>query len=114
MMIMMNRHGVTLNKNQIGDDSTISQKKESIFVNIGQIKDIYITNMHKMFYGCRSLKLLDIFSNWKINYLIDMSYMFKGCSSLSSLPDISNWNIYRFKLFNVNLNSIPSLIVIFL
>ena len=106
---------VTLNKNKIGDDSTISQNKESIFVNIGQIRDIYITNMYKMFYGCKSLKLLDIFSNWKIDYLIDMSYMFKGCSSLSSLPDISNWNINNvidlsYLFYNCSsLSSLPDL-----
>ena len=40
--------------------------------------------MSWMFYGCRSLKELNL-TNFNENYVSDMSYMFAGCSSLKEL-----------------------------
>lgn len=49
-----------------------------------------VTSMFRMFYGCRSLKSLDI-SGWNTSKVTDMGSMFNGCSSLTSL-DLSNFN----------------------
>ena len=49
-----------------------------------------VTSMSSMFYGCSSLKSLDI-SGWNTSNVIYMNQMFEGCSSLTSL-DLSNFN----------------------
>ena len=49
-----------------------------------------VTDMSSMFYGCSSLKSLDI-SGWNTSNVIYMNQMFEGCSSLTSL-DLSNFN----------------------
>ena len=46
--------------------------------------------MGYMFYGCSSLKKLNI-SNFNTNNVTDMSGMFSGCSSLKEL-NLSNFN----------------------
>ena len=47
--------------------------------------------MSYMYYGCSSLKELNI-SNFNTNNVINMSYMFSYCSSLKEL-NISNFNM---------------------
>ena len=44
-----------------------------------------------MFYGCSSLKELNL-NNFNTNNVTDMSFMFNFCESITSLPDISKWN----------------------
>ena len=44
-----------------------------------------------MFYGCSSLKELNL-NNFNTNNVTDMSYMFRGCSSLTELY-LNNFNI---------------------
>ena len=46
--------------------------------------------MNNMFYGCESLKEINI-SNFDTRNVKDMSYMFHKCSSLTTI-DISNFN----------------------
>ena len=55
---------------------------------------INITDMHRMFFGCKSLEILNL-SNLKTNNVTDMSYMFYECSSLKEL------NLSSFKTNNV-------------
>ena len=49
-----------------------------------------VTNMHFMFYNCRSLTSLDL-SGFNTTNVSDMSFMFTGCSVLTSL-DVSGFN----------------------
>ena len=51
-----------------------------------------ITNMSKMFLGCKNLLSFPDISKWKTNNVTNMSFMFSCCGTLSFLPDISNWN----------------------
>ena len=47
-------------------------------------------NMNGMFYGCSSLKELNL-NNFNTNNVTDMGYMFYGCSSLKEL-NLNNFN----------------------
>ena len=47
--------------------------------------------MSNMFYGCRSLKELNL-SKWDVSNVTNMSYMFYGCISLRKL-NLSGWEI---------------------
>ena len=49
-----------------------------------------VTEMNQMFYGCSSLKELNV-SNFNTSEVTDMSKMFSGCSSLKEL-NVSNFN----------------------
>ncbi len=49
-----------------------------------------VTNMRNLFYGCSSLKALDL-SNFNTEKVTNMAYMFSGCSRLTAL-DLSNFN----------------------
>ena len=49
-----------------------------------------VTEMNHMFYGCSSLKELNV-SNFNTSEVTDMSKMFSGCSSLKEL-NVSNFN----------------------
>ena len=57
-----------------------------------------VTNMHLMFYNCKSLNSLDL-SNFNIKNVINMDYMFYNCNELKYI-DISSFiieeNIYLF------------------
>ena len=57
-----------------------------------------VTNMSYMFYGCQSLKELNV-SNFKINFVRDLSGMFLWCRSLRNL-NISNFVFHE--LANLN------------
>ena len=46
--------------------------------------------MRSMFFGCSSLKELNL-SNFNTNNVTDMGFMFSGCSSLKEL-NLSNFN----------------------
>ena len=52
--------------------------------------NININNMSYMFYGCSSLKILNL-SNFITNKVTNMSYMFSLCSSLKDI-NLSNFN----------------------
>ena len=54
--------------------------------------------MKDLFYGCTSLKELDL-SNFNTENITDMSYMFYNCSSLKKL-NISNFNVNKVKVVN--------------
>ena len=60
---------------------------------------VCITNMSRMFYGCKLLEILPDFSKWNTSGVIDMSYMFYGCKSLKLISNISDWN--TFNVFNI-------------
>jgi surface protein len=49
-----------------------------------------VTNMQSTFYGCSSLKTLDV-SAWDVGAVTNMGGTFEGCSSLQSL-DVSAWD----------------------
>ena len=53
-----------------------------------------VTDMSYMFYGCASLKALDV-NNFDTSNVTDMSYMFYGCASLNTL------NVYNLNTSNV-------------
>ena len=72
----------------------------NLFHNFNKVKQIIgldtldiskVTDMHNMFYGCKSLTELNI-SNYNVSNVTDMSYMFSGCSSLTEL-NIDNWDV---------------------
>ena len=54
--------------------------------------------MHQLFYGCNSLKKLDV-SGWKTNKVEDMSYLFDSCFVVDKL-DVSNWNTSKVKVLS--------------
>ena len=58
----------------------------------------YLTNMHCMFSGCKSLINIDL-SNFNTQNVTDMSYMFSGCSSLTNI-DLSNFNTQNVTYMN--------------
>jgi len=68
------------------------------------------TNMSHMFYGCESVKELDL-SYWDTSNVTDMNSMFSECRSLASL-DISHFNTSRVTdmswMFNV-CDSLPEI-----
>ena len=51
----------------------------------------FVTSMHGMFYGCSSLKSLDL-SHFDTSNVINMSLMFAYCSNLSTIYANRNWN----------------------
>ena len=53
-----------------------------------------VTNMEKMFIGCRTFKGIGL-SSWDVSNVEDMSGMFKNCINLSE--DLSNWNVSNVK-----------------
>ena len=55
-----------------------------------------ITNMKGMFYGCSSLKQLDL-SNFITDNVTDMSYMFYNCLSIQKI------NISSIKIISQNI-----------
>ena len=70
---------------------------EGLFENCEYIESIYfkkfyrnIANIEYMFYGCSSLKELNV-SNFNINNETKMNGMFYGCSSLTNI-NLSNFN----------------------
>jgi len=66
-----------------------------------------LTNMSFMFYGCSSLKLLDL-STFNTNNVNNMSSMFNGCSSLKSL-DLSTFNTNNVNNMSYMFNECSSL-----
>ena len=63
--------------------------------------------MTHMFYGCSSLKELNL-SNFNTNNVSDMICMFEGCSSLKEL-NISNFNFKNVKNFRSMFENCSSL-----
>ena len=61
-----------------------------------------VTDMGYMFYGCQSLKSLDL-SNLDTSNVTDMSYMFSNCISLESL-DLSNFSTSKVTNMNFMFN----------
>ena len=57
-----------------------------------------VTNMSRMFYGCRSLTSLDL-SSFNTSNVTDMSDMFDSCYSLTSL-DLNNFNTVKATIMN--------------
>ena len=49
-----------------------------------------VTDMNRMFYGCKALKTLDV-SGWDTSAVTDMNYMFYDCAALENL-DVSGWS----------------------
>ena len=55
-----------------------------------------VTNMERMFYGCKSFNQ-DI-SNWDVSNVINMNSMFERCESFNQ--NISNWDVQNVKYHN--------------
>lgn len=54
--------------------------------------NLNVTKMNSIFYNCKSLSDLNNLSAICTRDLTDMSYIFYNCTSLKYLPDISKWN----------------------
>ena len=90
-----------------------------MFYNLSDVKGIYlgdnfdtrnVTNMSKMFCGCKSLSFLDV-SNFKTGNVTDMSWMFYNCTGLTSL-DVNSFdtgNVTSMKSMFGNCSSLSSL-----
>ena len=66
-------------------------------------------SMNHMFYGCQSIKNLDL-SGWNVANVTDMGYMFYGCQSIQNL-DLSGWNVAKvtnmsYMFYNCGLTSL--------
>ena len=72
------------------DNQTINKEQLKNFKNKCKFITKNVTNMSNMFFGCSSLKSINL-SNLDTNNVKDMSGMFSGCSSLTSL-NLSNFN----------------------
>lgn len=57
--------------------------------NAGNLDTMKVNDMSGMFYGCRSLKMVNV-SNWRTGAVKNMSYMFAECYELYCL-DLSSW-----------------------
>ncbi len=66
-----------------------------------------VKNMSSMFYGCSSLKSLDL-SHFDTHNVTNMGSMFSGCSSLTSL-DVSNFNTENVMRMGYMFNGCSSL-----
>ena len=77
-----------VNKTKINDENkdnqTINNEQLKNFKNKSKFITNNVTNMSNMFFGCSSLKSINL-SNFDTNNVKDMSGMFSGCSSLTSL-----------------------------
>jgi len=67
--------------------------KDSKEIKVKFIFKQLLTNTSFMFFGCHSLKSIDL-SIFNTNNVYDMSYMFNGCKSLKSI-DLSSFNTYN-------------------
>ena len=76
----------------------MSCSKLTTIIGIENLKTDNVTDMNGMFYGCSSLKNLDV-SGFKTDNVTNMGIMFYGCSGLSSL-DVSHFNTE--KVTNMN------------
>src|SRR5574344_64611 len=74
------------------------KKQGGVNVNLNMIDTSKITDMEYMFYGCTSLKSLDV-SGWDVSNVKDMHDMFYGCTSLQNL-DVSGWNVSNVEYMN--------------
>ena len=54
-----------------------------------------MTSANEMFYGCSSLKTIDV-SDWDVSVLRDSTSMFSGCKSLRTL-DVSRWDTHSLQ-----------------
>ena len=65
------------------------------YLNISNFNTSNITKMNRMFYGCSSLKEL-VLSNFKTEKVININFLFFNCSLLKELNinNINNINIF--------------------
>ena len=52
-----------------------------------------VTDMSKMFYGCKSLEDVSGLSNLDVSNVTNMKYMFTYCKSLVDVSSLSEWNV---------------------
>jgi len=52
-----------------------------------------VNNIEFMFCGCTSLELLSDISKWNMTNVTSMQSLFSGCNSIEKIPDISKWNL---------------------
>ena len=69
------------------------KKQGSVNVNLNMIDTSKITDMGIVFYGCTSLRTLDV-SKWDVSNVKGMFGMFSDCESLKTL-DISGWDVSK-------------------
>ena len=88
-----------VNKTKINDENkdnqTINNEQLKNFKNKSKFITNNVTNMSNMFFGCSSLKSINL-SNFDTNNVKDMSGMFSGCSSLTSL-NLNNFDTNNVK-----------------
>lgn len=85
-------HDTSSFKYAIGDDcSTLFSGSSFINATIRGIDTSSVVNMSHMFYGCSSLKRLDL-SSFRTDKVMDMSSMFQGCNEMTEL------NLSRFSI----------------
>ena len=80
--------------------SKISETNNSYFtsdMNNIFTENNHITNISRMFEGCKSLILLPDISKWNISNTTSIEYIFYECESLKSIPDISKWDTSNIK-----------------
>ena len=51
-----------------------------------------VTNMYRMFQGCKSLVDISYLSNWGTSKVTDMAAMFEGCQSLVDISPLKDWD----------------------
>jgi len=103
-----------VNKTKINDENkdnqTINKEQLKNFKNKCKFITKNVTNMSNMFFGCSSLKSINL-SNLDTNNVKDMSGMFSGCSSLTSL-NLSNFdtnNVTNMNNMFYNCSSLTSI-----
>ena len=66
------------------NNSLFSDMSKVVYIETGDFDTSNVTNMRGMFYGCKSLKALDL-SSFDTSNVEDMREMFNGCSSLTTV-----------------------------
>ena len=72
------------------DLSIYKSTKKTIEITLKQINKV--TDISKMFYGCKELTSFPGLSKLNVDDVKNISFMFLNCSSLQRISDISNWN----------------------
>ena len=70
-------------------------------INLSNFDTKNVINLNSMFYGCSSLKSIDLF-NFNTSKISDMNYIFYNCKSLSSINIKNFYTNSTVYLFNEN------------
>ena len=72
-----------------------------MFYGCSSLKELNLNNFSYMFSGCSSLSDIKGLEKWKVSNGNNFSYMFYECSSLSNIKELEKWNVSKYLLKNI-------------